>query len=97
MTEIKLPFLWWENGDQNKALIECRICVYLFGTTSSAGCANFALKQTAEDFKDNFDQNTVDVINKCFYVDFNPADHASHGLSIKNTLKCIQWKVGLTS
>ena len=45
------------------------MCVYLFGTVCSPGCANFALKQTAVDFKDNFDQNTVDVINNCFYVD----------------------------
>ena len=45
------------------------MCVYLFGTVCSPGCANFALKQTAVDFKDIFDQNTVNVINNCFYVD----------------------------
>ena len=65
----KLRFLWWENGELSNALIEYRMCVYLFGTVCSPSCANFALKQTAVDFKGNFDQNTIDVINNCFYVD----------------------------
>ena len=65
----KLRFLWWENGELSNALIEYRMCVYLFGTVCSPSCANFALKQTAVDFKGNFDHNAVDVINNCFYVD----------------------------
>ena len=50
--------------------------------------------QTDVDSKDNFNQITVDIITNCFYVDFNPGDHASGGLSIKNFLKRTQWKAG---
>ena len=44
-----LRFLWWENGDFSKDPIEYRMTVHLFGATSSPGCANFALKKTAQD------------------------------------------------
>ena len=64
----KLRFLWWENGELSNALIDYQMCVHLFGTVCSPGCANIALKQTAVVFKDNLDQNTVDVINNCFCV-----------------------------
>ena len=96
MTSDKLRFLWWENGELSNALIKYRMCVYLFGSVCPPGYANLALKQTAVDSKDNFDQNTIDVINDCLYVDFNLADHASRGLSIKNFLKCTQSKAGPT-
>ena len=53
------------------------MCVHLLGTLCSPGCANFAIKQTAIDFKDNFDQNTGDVINNRFYVDHSLASPPS--------------------
>ena len=64
----ELRFLWWENGELSNALIEYRMCVYLFGAECSPGCANFRLKQTAVDFKDDFDQSTVDVITTAFML-----------------------------
>ena len=65
----KLRFLSWKNDELSNALIEYQMSVYLFGTVCSPGCASFALKQTVLDFKGNFDQNTVDVLDNCFYVD----------------------------
>ena len=44
-----LRFLWWENGDTTKDPIEFKMTVHLFGATSSPGCANYALKSTAND------------------------------------------------
>ena len=45
-----LPFLWWEDNDPSKGLIDYHMTVHLFGATSSPSCTNFALKQTANNF-----------------------------------------------
>ena len=41
-----LKFLWWPNGDISKPLMEYRMCVHIFGGTSSPSCSNYALKKT---------------------------------------------------
>ena len=43
--------------------------VHLFGTSSSPCCASLSLKKTAKDFGSNFDAQTVDTVNRNFYVD----------------------------
>ena len=43
--------------------------VHLFGATSSPGCANFALKSTANDFEEEFGASTADFLRNDFYVD----------------------------
>ena len=45
------------------------MCVYLFGAVCSPSCANFALKQVANDHQDKFDSITIDTVKNCFYVD----------------------------
>ena len=41
-----LRFLWWPEGDLSQEIVEYKMVVHLFGATSSASCANFALKKT---------------------------------------------------
>ena len=48
-----LRFLWWVDGDLNKAPVVCRATVHIFGATSSPSCANAALRATAEENKEN--------------------------------------------
>ena len=43
--------------------------VHLFGGASSPSCANYALKKTAEDNKEDFDAVTVETVKQNFYVD----------------------------
>ena len=43
--------------------------VHLFGATSSPGCANFALKSTANDYKAEFGTTVADFLRNDFYVD----------------------------
>ena len=43
--------------------------VHLFGSVSSPTCANFALRQTADDNSEQFDPETVNTIKRNFYVD----------------------------
>ena len=64
-----LRFLWWEDGQLDKNLVEYRMCVYLFGAVCSPSCANFALLQTAKDFSSGFEQKTIETVKRCFYVD----------------------------
>ncbi|XP_063072324.1 uncharacterized protein LOC134462993 [Engraulis encrasicolus] len=64
-----LRFLWWPNGDTSQPPVEHRMLVHLFGAVSSPSCANFALRQTAEDNKDMFNPNIISTVNTNFYVD----------------------------
>ncbi|XP_068697397.1 uncharacterized protein [Montipora foliosa] len=43
--------------------------VHLFGSVSSPSCANFALKKTAEDNKENYDKSVINAVHKSFYLD----------------------------
>ena len=62
-------FFWWKNGNTESPLREYRVAVYLFGTMCSPSCANFALKTTGGEHKEEFSFRAVDVVNNCFYVD----------------------------
>ncbi len=64
-----LRFLWWEHGDTTKPPTEFRMTVHLFGATSSPGCANYALKATADDNEEDLGQSAAEFIRNDFYVD----------------------------
>jgi hypothetical protein len=57
-----LRFLWWPNGDTTDIPEEYQMMVHLFGSISSPSCANFALKKTAEENKDDFSPLAVTTI-----------------------------------
>ena len=61
-----LRFFWWPNGDTSKRVTEYRMCVHLFGATSSPECANYALHKAVED--SSGDQEAIDAVFKN-YVD----------------------------
>ena len=64
-----LRFLWWEGNDLSKDPVDCRMTVHLFGATSSPSCANFALKQAANDFEGEYGGEAANFIRNDFYVD----------------------------
>ncbi|XP_028395694.1 uncharacterized protein LOC114519723 [Dendronephthya gigantea] len=64
-----LRFLWWPNGNLSQPPEEFQMRVHLFGGASSPSCANFALRKTAEDNKEEFDPVAIETVNKNFYVD----------------------------
>ena len=64
-----LRFLWWENGDPTKEVVEYRMKVHLFGAGSSPGCANFGLKRAADDGQAEFGEEAAEFIRRDFYVD----------------------------
>ena len=64
-----LRFLWWPNGDLNSPPEEYQMNVHLFGSASSPSCANFALKKTASDNAQLFSDQTIETVQRNFYVD----------------------------
>ena len=57
-------FLWWEDGDVRKQMIECRMTVYIFGTVCSSSAANFDLRRITEECGKYFDPSTVSTVKK---------------------------------
>ena len=64
-----LRFPWWSDGNIDSKPTELRMTVHLFGATSSPGCVNFALKRTADDFKELFGCEPAKFVKEDFYVD----------------------------
>ncbi|XP_032411399.1 uncharacterized protein LOC116714770 isoform X2 [Xiphophorus hellerii] len=78
-----LRFLWWDKGDLNSEPSVYRMKVHLFGAASSPGCCNFGLKHIASQGKNKFSKETVEFIQRGFYVDDGLA-------SVTSTAKAIQ-------
>jgi len=64
-----LRFLWWDNPELKGDPVEFRMTVHLFGATSSPGCANFALKTTADRYEETCGSAAADFVQRNFYVD----------------------------
>ena len=64
-----LQFLWWPDGNLYLEPEELMMTVHLFGAVSSPSCANFALKKTAEDNREDFSTEAVRTVERNFYVD----------------------------
>jgi len=64
-----LRFLWWDKGDLNSEPSVYRMKVHLFGADSSPGCCNFELKHIASQGRNKFSKETVEFIQRGFYVD----------------------------
>ena len=64
-----LRFLWFPNGDTTLSPIQYRMCVMVFGLSSSPGCSNFGFKQLASDYAEEFGCDVRDFIHNDFYVD----------------------------
>ena len=64
-----LKFLWWKECDFTVQPDVCRMTVHLFGSKSLPSCAWFALRHTAELFKDQYSANAVKAVQRNFYVD----------------------------
>ncbi|XP_036007140.1 uncharacterized protein LOC110368025 [Fundulus heteroclitus] len=78
-----LRFLSWDKGNLNSEPSVYRMKVHLFGAASSPGCCNFGLKHISSQGRNKFSKETVEFIQRGFYVD--------DGLtSVTSTAKAIQ-------
>ena len=63
-----LRFLWWPDSNLTVEAEEYRMCVHLFGATSSPSCASYALRRTAEDATTGSTPEATHTLFKNFYV-----------------------------
>ena len=91
-----LRFLWWPKGNLDQELEEYRMYVHLFGAVSSPSCANFTLRQIAEDFKHEFLSQVTSTVMKNFSVDDCLKSLTSCGEAIKHVddLRKFMFKAG---
>ncbi|XP_064644719.1 uncharacterized protein LOC135498392 [Lineus longissimus] len=94
-----LRFLWWDEGNLDKAPTEYRMCVHLFGATSSPGTANFALKAVADEFESKYGEAAAEFVRSSFYVDdgIGSVDHPDEAITLlPNTVAlCAERKLRL--
>ncbi|XP_068247736.1 uncharacterized protein [Palaemon carinicauda] len=64
-----LRFLWFDNHDLDGNIVQYRMTVHLFGARSSPSVTNYALKATADRFKDKTTEKAAEFIKEDFYVD----------------------------
>ena len=64
-----LRFLWWPEGNLSNKIEEYQMNVHIFGAVSSPSCANFWLKQAADDSEIDIGIETCNVVRKNFYMD----------------------------
>ena len=64
-----LRFLWWKDGDTKQQPVEYQMNVHLFGATSSPSCVNYALRCTAENGRNLFDDEVIETVLRNFYMD----------------------------
>ena len=82
-------FVWWPNGDMKSELADYTMTVHLFGATSSPGCAQFALKKTADDNEAAYGAEVADTLRRNFYVDdlLKSVDSVSQARSLALAVK----------
>ncbi|XP_060602162.1 uncharacterized protein LOC132755319 [Ruditapes philippinarum] len=64
-----LRFLWYEDNDFNKPLIEYRMCVHVFGNAPSPAVATYGLQQSAKNAAETYGEAMLDFVCNDFYVD----------------------------
>ena len=64
-----LRFLWWNKNDFTSEPREFRMCVHLFGASSSPNIANYALKRISNDEIEGFSDKSRETMKRNFYVD----------------------------
>ena len=61
--------MWWQDDNLSKKFIDHKMCVHVFGDTSSPSCGNYVLKRTAIDREDQFRKAAAMTLQDSFYVD----------------------------
>ena len=64
-----LRFLWWEDCDTNKEIIDYEMTAHVFGGASSPSCSNFVLRKTVSDNRHEYASDVTRILEINFYVD----------------------------
>ncbi|XP_073714092.1 uncharacterized protein [Misgurnus anguillicaudatus] len=64
-----LRFLWYQDNDPGKEIVEYRMCVHVFGNRPSPAVAIYGLHRTAKEEEKNFENEVNVFVEHDFYVD----------------------------
>lgn len=64
-----LRFLWHEDNDVNKPLIEYRMTVHVFGNSPSPAIATYGMRRTVKEVEHIYGTDVTHYIERDFYVD----------------------------
>ena len=64
-----LRFLWWDDIDPDKGIIDYEMTAYVFGGALSPSYSNFALGRTAKDNEQQYGKEFTQILERSFYVD----------------------------
>ena len=57
-----LKFLWWDDSNPNKEIIDYEMTAHVFGGASSPSYSNFALKRTAKDNEQQYGKEITQIL-----------------------------------
>ena len=66
---IFLKFLWWEDSDTSKEIINYVMTAHVFGGSLSPSCSNFALRKTTIDSEELYGKEIATILERNFYAD----------------------------
>ena len=69
VSRIFFRFLWFDGNNLTKEPTTFKMTTHAFGLTSSPSCANFAMRQLAQDFCTSSNKRASDFMQTGFYVD----------------------------
>ncbi|VDI23532.1 Hypothetical predicted protein [Mytilus galloprovincialis] len=72
-----LRFIWHEDNDKEKDLVDYRMAVHVFGNSPSPAVATFGLRKTAEMAESKYGSDVVTYVNNNFYVDDALSSHSN--------------------
>lgn len=81
-----LRFLWFDGHDLEGEVMSYRLTVHVFGAVSSPSCANYALKRTAIQNRNDRNSLAVDTVLRNFYVD----DMLCSVDSVTEAIQCVK-------
>ncbi|KAL5020965.1 hypothetical protein ScPMuIL_000120, partial [Solemya velum] len=64
-----LRFLWYEDNDFEKGLVDYRMRVHVFGNSPSPAVATYGLHKTAEEAEPIYGSDVTELVKRNFYVD----------------------------
>ena len=64
-----LRFLWWKDNNTSNDIMDYEMNAHVFDETSSISCSNYALRRTAIENDDKFDEEVAVTLEKNFYDD----------------------------
>ena len=61
-----LKFLWWDDSDISKDIMDYDMTVHDSGGSSSLSCSNFALRKTATDNEELYGKDVAAILERNF-------------------------------